>query len=185
MIEAPPILPAQRGTCCERGGHRRRGRRSHGTDQPAPGHTKHRPPPAAATPATPPAPWPRSDALRHDQNGHPTTMPGPWGDGWVMADIPDDPDAYAASLSNGSARAPLEGFREAAIRRTGRGLKRCDEAVPIQIPAAPGAMAAAVARASAMPPAATTGTGPTISTTAETKAIVDTCPHTCPPASMP
>lgn len=57
--------------------------------------------------------------------------------------------------------------------------------VPIHTPDAPRAMATAMPRASAIPPAATTGTGPTASATSGTSAMADTCPQTCPRTQRP
>src|SRR5437868_2809575 len=57
--------------------------------------------------------------------------------------------------------------------------------VPTHAPAAPSASTAARPRPSAIPPAATTGTGATVSTTRGTSASVETVPQTCPPASQP
>ncbi len=56
---------------------------------------------------------------------------------------------------------------------------------PVQAPCAPSAIAAAIWRPSAMPPAASTGTsGPTVSTTCGTSTIVEISPQ-WPPASVP
>jgi hypothetical protein len=57
--------------------------------------------------------------------------------------------------------------------------------VPTHAPAAPSAKTATRARASAMPPAAITGTGDIASTMAGTSAIVVISPRTWPPASHP
>src|SRR5947199_213026 len=57
--------------------------------------------------------------------------------------------------------------------------------VPRTTPSAPSASAATTPRASAIPPAATTGVGATASTTRGTRTIVATWPATWPPASTP
>ena len=55
---------------------------------------------------------------------------------------------------------------------------------PHHTPSAPSASAAAIWRPRAIPPAASTGTGATASTTSGTSTIVETWP-VCPPASVP
>ena len=65
------------------------------------------------------------------------------------------------------------------------GLRGQEEARPDPRGLCSQASAATTPRASAMPPAAITGTGPTASTTAGTSVSVEVVPRTCPPASPP
>ncbi len=88
----------------------------------------------------------------------------------LLRSVSSPPPSTMAFLASGSASA-------SAVARN---------RVPTSAPAAPSASAAATPRPSAIPPAASTGTGATRSTTAGTNASVDHPRRApCPPASVP